>query len=150
MPRYPDIERLLCDWLLDWLPVGPGEDFRQIQPEAPGDMFAHPGMPCAVIERLPSAERVTGLDNARISVEVYCTGPDPYAARSAAFARGEDIRRAFALHIIGAALGEHWPVVSAFRTVQAPVIRAYDQSGQIRKTQAIYDLRVHVPLTDDD
>lgn len=151
MPRYPDIERLLCDWLLDWLPVGPEQDFRQVQPEAPDDMFTHPGMPCVVVERIPGGgDRVPGLDTARLSVEVFCTGPDPHAARAAAIARGEDIRRAIGLHIVGKTLGDDGPVVSWRRIIQEPVIRPYDSRGQIRRTQAIYALGIHSPLTDDD
>lgn len=150
MPSYPDIERLLCDWLLDWLPVGPDEDFRQIQPEPPTDMFTHPGMPCVVVERIPGGggDRVMGLDVARINVDVFCTGPDPYAARAAAIARGEDVRRAIGLHIVGKVLGDGGPVISWRRVVQEPVIRAYDSRDQIRRTQAVYALGIHSPLTD--
>lgn len=149
MPSYPDIEQLLCDWLADQLPAGPEENFRQIKPEPPADMFGTPGMPCAVIERIPGGgDRIPGLDVARISVEVYCTGTDPHTARAAAIARGEDIRRVIALHVVGKTLGDNGPVVSWRRTVQAPVIRPYDPRGQIRKTQAIYDLGLHAVLND--
>jgi hypothetical protein len=150
MPRYPDIERLLCDWLLDVLPVGPEEDFRQVQPETPADLLTYPGMPCVVVERIPGGgDRVPGLDAARVSVDVFCTGGNTHEARAAAIARGEDIRRAIGLHIVGKTLGDGGPVVSWRRVIQEPVIRAYDSRDQIRRTHAIYAFGIHSPLTDD-
>jgi len=148
VPNYPDIETLLCDWLASKLPTGPDALFRRWVPEVPGDMFASStGTPCVVIERYGGSDDIPGLDVARVSIDVYCAGPDPLLSRAAAKARGEDIRRVISLSIVGQTLGLGGPVVSHRRILQAPTIRPYDSRAAIRRSQGSYEIRLHSTLS---
>ena len=148
MAAYPDVEQLLCDWLIARHGAGPDGLFRRIVTEVPPDMLAFGATPCAVLERFGGADSVVGLDNPRVNVDVFCAGTDPLVARAAALARGEDIRRAIRLHLVGTALGPFGPVVSRVRVESAPTIRPYDSRNQIRRSQAVYEIRLHSRLTD--
>ncbi len=149
MPAYPDPAQALIDWLVTTLPAGPGEPIRRILPELPPDLL-RPGnsgsLPCAVVNRYGGFDPLPGLDDCAIDIDVYCLGPDPMQARSAALARSEDIRHAIRTLLPGRQLGVNGPVVSRVRVVSAPTIRPYDSLGQVRKAQASYSIRIHSPI----
>lgn len=149
MANYPDPAQALIDWLVATLPAGPGKAIRRIVPEMPLDLIrpgASGSLPCAVVNRFGGFDPLPGVDDASLDIDVYCLGPDPMQARSAALARSEDIRRAIRLRLTGVQLGIGGPVVSRVRTVSAPAIRPYDSLGQVRRAQASYQLRLHSPL----
>lgn len=149
MPAYPDPAMALIDWLVATLPAGPGEDIRRILPEVPSDLIragVSGSLPCAVVNRYGGFDPLPGLDDCAIDIDVYCLGPDPMQARTAALARSEDIRHAIRTRLVGQRLGLGGPVVSRVRVVSAPTIRPYDSLGQIRKAQASYAIRLHAPL----
>lgn len=149
MANYPDPAQALIDWLVATLPAGPGEAIRRILPEMPLDLI-RPGaggsLPCAVVNRFGGFDPLPGLDDASIDIDVYCLGPDPMQARTAALARSEDIRHAIRTRLTGVQLGIGGPVVSRIRVVSAPTIRPYDSLGQIRRAQASYGIRLHSAL----
>ncbi len=148
MAAYPDVEALLCNWLVERLQAGPQGVHRRIVPEVPDDLITDTALPCSVIERIGGYDHVIGLDVCRINVDTYTTGPDPLQARSAALARAEDIRREIRLHLVGKTLSLAGPVVSKVVVVSAPTIRPYDSRHQIRKAQALYQISAHASLTD--
>lgn len=149
MPNYPDPAQALIDWLVAILPAGPGEAIRRVLPEMPLDLV-RPGaggsLPCAVVNRYGGYDPIPGLDDCAIDIDMYCLGPDPMQARSAALARSEDIRHAIRTKLPGVQLGVLGPVVSRVRVVTAPIIRPYDSLGQLRRAQASYSIRMHSAL----
>ncbi len=147
MPNYPDPAEALTTWLADIFDAGPhSEYFRRIVPELPADLFTDTGLPCVVVNRYGGHDPIPGIDDCAVDLDVYCTGPDPYAARVAALARSEDLRRAIRVRLPGVQLGIGGPVVSRIRTISAPTIRPYDSRHQIRKAQASYSIRLHSRL----
>ncbi len=147
MPNYADPATALIDWLTTVITVArdatTDAGYRRLIPEDP-DTMAVDDLPLGVIVRVGGADRELGLDVVRLNIDTYCTGPDPYAARGAALARAEDIRRAVRLWLPGQWMGDLW--VSKTRTESAPTIRPYAQTQAIRKAQAVYELHLHNAL----
>jgi hypothetical protein len=144
VPTYVDAESALVNWLAVILDAGPTGTFRRVVTELPGDVFSNTGMPCVLVERFGGADHLPGLDVVRLSVDVYCTGPDPLQARAAAIARGEDVRRAIRLHLPGRTIGGlGGAFVSKVVTESAPTIRPYDSRHQVRRSQASFAVYLH-------
>ncbi len=147
MPNYADPIVALIDWLTTVITVArdatSDAGYRRLLPEDP-DTMPVDDLPLGVIVRVGGHDPLEGLDVVRLNVDTYCTGPDPFAARSAALARAEDIRRAVRLWLPGQWMGDLW--VSRTRTESAPTIRPYDKSRTVRKAQAVYELRLHNPI----
>lgn len=142
MPTYIDAETALVGWLAEVLDAGPHGLFRRVVTELPEDVFTDTGMPCVLVERFGGADDIPGLDVVRISVDVFCTGPDPLQARAAAIARGEDVRRTIRLQLPGKTIGGTG-FVSKVVTEAAPTIRPYDSRYAIRRVQASYAIHMH-------
>ncbi len=144
MPTYVDAETALCDWLATVLEAGPHGLFRRVVTELPEDVFTDTGMPCVLVERIGGADNIPGLDIVRVSIDVFCTGPDPLQARAAAIARGEDVRRAIRLVLPGRSIGGAF--VNKTTTESAPTIRPYDSRYQVRRSQGAYGIWLRCPL----
>jgi hypothetical protein len=148
MPNYPNVEQLLCAWLVDVLEVSPTGVHRRVLPEVPSDLVSATGMPCHVVERFGGADVVPGLDVARINIDTFTTGGDPLKARAAALERAEDVRWVIVLRLVGKTLGGPTvgAVVSRVAVMSAPTIRPYDSWNQIRRASAAYEIRIHRPI----
>lgn len=145
MPNYPDPVTALIGWLAELLGAGPESDHRRIVPEQPTDLLSAPErLPTTVIERIGGFDPHPGLDIVRVNADTYATGPDPHAARSAALARAEDVRRAVRIELPCSDMGGIW--VAKTTVVAAPTIRFWDTGASIRRAQATYELTVHTPL----
>ncbi len=142
MPNYADPVEAVIGWLPTVIDVAADSrtGYRRLLPEDPEGIRVEQ-LPLAVLIRVGGNDPYLGLDVVRLNVDTYCTGPDPYAARSAALARAEDIRRAIRLHLPGAFLGDL--KVSKTTTESAPQIRPYGSKRQIRKAQAVYGIWLH-------
>jgi hypothetical protein len=147
VPNYADPADAVIGWLTTVIDVGadvrPDEGYRRLLPEDPESIQVD-DLPLGVLVRVGGFDPHPGLDMVRLNVDTYCTGPDPFAARSAALARAEDIRRAVRLWLPGALLPFDDGDVKISKTVteSAPTIRPYG-SRQIRKAQAVYGIWFH-------
>lgn len=142
-----DVEQALCDWLIVELAAGPTAAHRRFVPETPTDLFSPTGMPCHVIERVGGPSLYPGFSEVNFDVTTYTTGPDPLQARAAALARAWDVCRVILLRLPGRTIGGvHGATVAKRRVLTEPTIRPFDSRNQVRRAQAMYQVRLHAAL----
>jgi hypothetical protein len=120
---YPDVERLLVTYLGGALGV-------RVVTDLPSNLQQI--LPLVQVGRLGGADDVIGLDRASVDVDVYAAG------RAASVALAERCREALRMDLPGQTLGV--VTVAAVRTTLGPTWRPYDDTTNVRRFGATYQI----------